>query len=87
MSTSFDRVLYDKRKPYNKQLESRFETGRISVMKGSTELLVKVVLFQLRVWGHPQIDAMPNIFPDSKSLLSGLSNEVSYVSEIYWKGC
>ena len=54
-------------------------------MTGSTQVLVKVVLFQLRGCGHPQNDAMPNIFPDSKSLLLGLSNEVSFVSEIYWK--
>ena len=54
-------------------------------MTGSTRVLVKVVLFQLRGRGHPQNDAMPNIFPDSKSLLLGLSNEVSFVSEIYWK--
>ena len=53
-------------------------------MTGSTRVLVKVVLFQLRGPGHPQNDAMPNIFPDSKSLLLGLSNEVSFVSEIYW---
>ena len=62
--------------------ESNTETGRISVMKGSTEVLVKVVLFQLRGRGHPQNDATPNIFPDSKSLLLGLSNEVSFAPEI-----
>ena len=65
--------------------ERSFETGRISVMKGSRRVLVKVVLFQLRGRGHPQYDAKPNIFPDSKSLSLGLSNEVSFVSEIYWK--
>ena len=65
--------------------EKSFETGRISVMKGSRRVLVKVVLFQLRGRGHSQNDATPNIFPDSKSLLLGLSNEVSFVSEIYWK--
>ena len=52
-------------------------------MKGSTRVLVKVVLFQLRGWGHPQGDAMPNFFPDSKSYLLGLSNEVSFVSVIF----
>ena len=52
-------------------------------MTGSTRVLVKVVLFQLRGHGHPHNDATPNIFPDSKSLLLGLSNEVSFVSEIY----
>ena len=54
-------------------------------MTGSTQVLVKVVLFQLRGRGHPQDNAMPNKFPDSKSLLVGLSNEASFVSEIYWK--
>ena len=62
-----------------------FETGRISIT-GSTQVLVKVMLFQLRGRGHPQNDATPNIFPDSKSLLLGLSNEVSFVPKIYWKG-
>ena len=55
-------------------------------MTGSTQVLVKVVLFQLRGRGHPQNDTTPNIFTDSKSLLLGLSNEASLVSEIYWKG-
>ena len=54
-------------------------------MTGSTRVLVKVVLFQLRGCGHPQNDATPNIFPDSKSLLLGISNEVSFVPEILWK--
>ena len=40
--------------------ESNTETGRISVMKGSRRVLVKVVLFQLRGRGHPQDDAMAN---------------------------
>ena len=53
-------------------------------MTGSTQVLVKVVLFQLRGRGHPQNDATPNIFPDSKSLLLGLSNEVSFLSVILW---
>ena len=55
-------------------------------MTGSKRVLVNVVLFQLRGRGHPQNDAPPNIFPDSKSLILGLSNEVSFISEIYWKG-
>ena len=55
-------------------------------MTGPTQVLVQVALFPLRGHGHPQNDAMSNIFPDSKSLLLGLSNEVSFVSEIYWKG-
>ena len=39
--------------------ERSFETGRMSVMKGSRQVLVKVVLFQLRGRGHPQDDATP----------------------------
>ena len=65
--------------------EINFETGRISIMTGSTRVLVKVVLFQLRGCGHPQGDAKPNLFPDSKSTIIGLSNEASFVSRYYWK--
>ena len=65
--------------------ESNTETGRISIMKGSRSILVKVVLFQLRGCGHPQDDAMPNFFADSKCPVQGLSNEVSFVPEILWK--
>ena len=54
--------MYLKRKPYNLSIESSFETGRISVMKGSRQVQVKVVLFQLRGRGHPQDDAIPNFF-------------------------
>ena len=64
--------------------ESNAETGRISVMKGSTQVLVKIVLFQLKGCGHPQDDTMPNFFPDSKSSILGLSNEVSFVSEFFY---
>ena len=65
--------------------ERSFETGRISIMRGSRRVLVKVVLFQLRGPGHPQGDATPNFFPDSKSFLLGLSNEVSFVSGFFRK--
>ena len=65
--------------------EKSFETGRISVMKGSRRVLVKVVLFQLRGCGHPQDDAKPNFCADSKHPILGLSNEVSFVPEILWK--
>ena len=58
-----------------------FETGRISVMKGSRRVLVKSVLFYLRGCGHPQDDATPNFFDDSKHPIDGLSNEVSFVPE------
>ena len=62
--------------------ERSFETERISVMKGSIRVLVKVVLFQLRGCGHPQDDATPNFFADSKRPILGLSNEVSFVPKI-----
>ena len=65
--------------------ENSFKTGRIFVMEGSRQVLVKVVLFQLRGRGHPQNRAMLNFFPDSKSSILGLSNEVSFVTEYFWK--
>ena len=65
--------------------EKSFETGRISVMKGSRRVLVKVVLFQLRGHGQPQDDATTNFFADSKRPILGLSNEVSFVPESFWE--
>ena len=62
-----------------------FETGRISVMRGSTQILAKVVLFQLRGRSQPQNDATVNFFANSKRPILGLSNEVSFVPEILWK--
>ena len=66
--------------------ESNTETGRISVMKGSRQVLVKVMLFQLRGRGHPKDDATPNFFANSERPILGLSNEVSFVPEILWDG-
>ena len=68
-------------------IEKSFETGRISVMKGSRRVFVKVVLFQLRGHGHPQDDATPIFFANSECPILGLSNEVSFVPEILWKDC
>ena len=65
--------------------ERSFETGRISVMKGSRRVRVKVVLFQLRGCGHPQDDATPNFSSDFKSSIIGLSNDISFVSVFYGK--
>ena len=56
--------------------ESNTETGRISVMKGSRRVLVKVVLFQLRGHGQLQDNAMLSFFPDFKSSILELSDEV-----------
>ena len=66
-------------------IERIFETRRVSITRGFTQVLVKVVLFQLRGRGHPQDDAKPNFFADSKRPILGLSNEVSFVPEILWK--
>ena len=65
--------------------ESNTETGRISVMKGSRTVLVKVVLFQLRGRSQPKNDATANLFKNSERPILGLSNEVSFVPEILWK--
>ena len=59
--------------------ENNTENGRISIMKSSRRVLVKVVLFQLRGRGHPQDDATPNFCADFKRPMLGLSNEVSFV--------
>ena len=65
--------------------EKSFESGRNSIMRGSRQVLVKVVLFQLRGHGHPQDDVMTNPFVNSKRSILGLSNEVSFVPESLWK--
>ena len=52
-------------------------------MRGSTQVLVKEVLSRLRGRGHPQGNAKSNFFPDPKSFLIGLSNEVSFVSGFF----
>ena len=61
--------------------EISLKTGKISVMKDSRQVLVKIAFFQLREYGHPQDNATPSFFPDSKSFIYGLSNEVSFVSD------
>ena len=47
---------------------------------------MKVVLFQFLGPGLAQDGATSNFSPDSKSSLSGLSNEVLFVSELLWDG-
>ena len=51
----------------------------------SSLILVKMMLFQWSGRGQAEDDAWPNISPDSKSLLLGLLNGVSFVSEIFWE--
>ena len=66
-------------------LEKNTETGRISVMKGSRRVLVKVVLYQLRGRGHPQDDATTNFFANSKRPILGLLNAVSLFQNFFRK--
>ena len=67
------------KKPYYPLFERSFETGRIFVMKGSRQVLVKEVLFHLRGRGHAQGNTTPNFIHHFKSSILGLSNEVSFV--------
>ena len=55
-------------------------------MQDSSIILVKVVLFQSSGHGHPQDNARPNFFPNSKSLILGLSNNISFVSFFLLEG-
>ena len=66
--------------------ENSFETGRISVMEGSRQVLVKVMLFQLRERLYPQDGAPPGILYESRSSLLMLSIDVSFVLKFLWKG-
>ena len=43
------------------------------------------MLFQLAEHGCPLDDARLNFSPDSKSLILGLSNDASFVSELFLK--
>ena len=65
--------------------EWRFETGRFFVMGHSRQVLVQVILFQFFGPGLAQDGATSNFSPDSKSSLSGLSNEVLFVSGFFGK--
>ena len=65
--------------------ENSFETGRIFVMEGSRQVLVKVLLFQLREHVYHQDGATPSFFHESRSSLLVLSVEVSFVLKFFWK--
>ena len=66
--------------------KNSLETGRICVMEGSRQVLVKVMLFQLQEHFHPHDGATPNFFNESRSSLLVLSIDVSFVSKFLWKG-
>ena len=65
--------------------ENSFEIGRIFVMEGSRQVLVKVMLFQSREPVHPKEGTMPNFFYKSRSSLLVLLIDVSFVSKFFWK--
>ena len=46
---------------------------------------MKIIFFPLSGLVQAESDARPNFTPDSKSLLLGLSNCVSFVSEFVWE--
>ena len=71
-------------------IEKMYETRRISVMRGSTQVLVKVVLFQLRGRGHPQDDATPIFLLILNALYKGFQmryhlflNSFGMVTKVY----
>ena len=66
--------------------KNSLETGRICVMEGSRQVLVKVMLFQLQEHFHPHDGATPSFFNESRSSLLVLSIDVSFVSKFLWKG-
>ena len=65
--------------------EKSFETVRISVMKGSRWVLVKVVLFQLRGRGHPQDDATPNFLLILNALYKGFQMRYHLFQKFFGK--
>ena len=55
-------------------------------MLGSSSILLKKMPFHLSGGGQAEDNARPNFSPDFKTLLLGLSNGTSFVSELYLKG-
>ena len=66
-------------------MENSFETGSISVMEHSRQVLVKAMLFQLRERFHPRDGATPSIFYESRNYLLVLSIDVLFVLKFFWK--
>ena len=66
--------------------ENSFETGRISVIDGSRQVLVKVMLYQLSECVQPQDGATPSFFYESRNSLLVISINVSSILKFFWKG-
>ena len=60
-------------------------SSRIFVMEGSRQVLVKVMLFQLRECVLPQDGAKPSFFYESRNYLLVLSIDVSFVLKAFLK--
>ena len=59
------------------------ETWRIFIIKGSREILVKVVLFHSNVHDHSHVKAMPKVIISFNSHYLDLSKEVYDISVSY----
>ena len=55
-------------------------------MGGAIFILLKVVIFQLSGRGKPHDDATPAFISDYSSSILWLSNEISFVSELFLEG-
>ena len=62
-------------------IDSMFETGNFSTLRGVIFNLLKVVLFHSRGRGSFYAAAMPPFINDYRSPILGLSNEVLIVSK------
>ena len=62
-------------------IDSMFETGNFSTLRGVIFNLLKVVLFHSRGRGSFYAAATPSFIADYRGPILGLSNELSFVSE------
>ena len=68
MPVKLGKSYISQKTPYYPLFERSFETARIFVMEGSKQVLVKVMLFQLREHVHPQDGAMLTFFMNEVAL-------------------
>ena len=62
-------------------IDSAFETDNLSTLRDIQLIVLKVVLFHLGGRGNLYEMITPNFKTKSRSSLTGLSNELSFVSE------
>ena len=79
-------VIYLKQKLQNIAIDSSFETENFSTQRGMKSILLRVVLLHSQGHGCLFGTAMPTFMTNSRSLLIGLLNGISFVSEIFSKG-